>query len=260
MGSKTRRERPQGGRGRRGQGGGPQRGDRGGGLDVRSNPLGAQRLIGNAGLKEFIKGGSRAPDVDELGDLTPSQREWILLLREVEQLNPEASVEDLAMAMSLKVWNAGQMWDENGKSQYPGLILDYQGGDGYKDVVFPEDEYGRGGKGSIHERLKRWAVDKNGESTNVNHLFPAVAAQTGRGWLSREYGSLMATSGGDTLQNLGHMLTSALDGKFGSMFQQFSSGEYAGNLRAEDIADQLREGGSLSEKLLAAFREENKQD
>lgn len=259
MAEKTRRNQRQTGRGGGGnqRGGGPQRDD--GGLDVRNNPLGAQRLIGNAGLREFIRGGGGAPEVDELGDLTASQKEWILLLREIEQLNPDASIEDLAMAMSLKVWNAGQMWDSEGKSQYPGLILDYEGGEGYKDVVFPEDDYSRGGKGSMHERLKRWATNKEGDSTNVNHVFPAVAAQAGRGWLSREYGSLMATSGGDTLQNIGHMLTSTFEGEFGSMFKQFSGGEYSGNFRAEEIADQLREdGGSFSEMLLKHFREENK--
>jgi len=218
--------------------------------------MGAQGLVGNEALKAFLQGGE-PQKLDRLADLTPSQREWIVFLQEIEQLNPDASIEDLGMALSLKVWNAGQMWDKDGKSQYPGLILDYAGGDGYKDVQFPEDDRE---KGSVHERLKRWAANEDGDKTNVNHVFPAVAAQAGRSRVSAEYASLMATSGGDTLQNVGHMLMSAFDGDFGSMFSQFSSGEYAGNFRAEDIADSLRsEGGSFSEKLLEHFLKENKQ-
>jgi len=219
--------------------------------------MGAQQLVGNSALREFLQGGNEQK-LDELADLTPSQKEWILFLQEIEQLNPTASVQDLAMAMSLQVWSAGQMWDKNGKSQYPGLILDYEGDEGYKSVVFPEDDYG--GKGSIHERLKNWVTDKQGDSTNVNHAFPAVASQTGRNSVSSEYASFMATSGGDTLQNVGHMLTSLVEGNFSSMFKQFSGGEYSGNFRAEDIADQVGDDeGSFSELLLQHFREENKE-
>ena len=219
--------------------------------------MGAQQLVGNAALQEWIASGNQQK-LDELTDLTPSQREWISYLREIEQLNPDASVQDLSMAMSLKVWSAGQMWDKNGKSQYPGLILDYEGGDGYKSVVFPERDDEKGGP---HERLKRWAKDSQGDNTNVNHAFSAVASQAGRGGVASEYASFMTTSGGDTMQNLGHMLVSLVDGDFGGMFDQFSGGEYAGNFRAEAIADEVADGDkSLSELLLGHFRDENKDD
>lgn len=39
----------------------------------------------------------------------------------------------------------------------------------------------------------------------------------------------------------------------------FSAGEYTGNLRAEAIADRVRdEGGSLSDAMLQQFRKENR--
>jgi len=199
-----------------------------------------------------MKGKAGAGAVDDLVDLTPSQAHWIRQLRELELLNPQATVEDLSMALSLKVWSASQMWDENGKSQYPGLILDYQGGDGYRKVRFDDGQ--RGGRRVDEGALKEWSTDHNGRHTNVNHAFPAVASQAGRSWLSGEYASFMATSGGDTLQNLGETV---VNGKI----DQWNAGEYAGNQRAEDIADRHHSGGRkdrLSELMLGRFREENR--
>ena len=150
---------------------------------------------GNALVQDLLKQGHQ--ELDDLVDLSPSQARWIRVLRELEMLNPPATVQDLAMAVSLRIWNAGQMWDDNGKSSYPGLILDYEGGDGHKSVRFGD------GQGSEISRrdLMPWAKDQGGDASNVNHAFPAVAAQAGRGTLSAEYASFMATSGGDTLQN-----------------------------------------------------------
>ena len=103
------------------------------------------------------------------------------------------------------------------------------------------------------EDLLGWAEDKHGERSNVNHAFPAVAAQAGRGWLGRDYGSFMATSGGDTLQYTGALLV--------EQENNFSAGEYSGNMRAETIADEVRErGGSLSDAMLEQFRRENRSE
>lgn len=201
--------------------------------------------LGNAQIQDLMNQGHE--QLDDLVDLTPSQARWIRILRQLELLNPKATVQDLAMALSLRIWSAGQMWDRNGRSSYPGLILDYEGGDGYQAVDFgegTEDEIGR-------DQLLAWAEDAQGDSSNVNHAFPAVAAQAGRGWLAREYGSFMATSGGDTLQNLGALLVEQDD--------NFNAGEYEGNLRAERIADDVRRrGGGLSEALLEEFRKDNR--
>jgi hypothetical protein len=199
---------------------------------------------GNALIQDLLKQGHE--ELDDLVDLTPSQARWVRILRQLEMLNPEATVQDLSMALSLRIWNAGQMWDDQGKSSYPGLILDYEGGEGHKSVRFGDGE----GSEISRRDLLGWAKDDEGSSTNVNHAFPAIAAQAGRSKLSAEYASFMATSGGDTLQNMGAML---VEGE-----NNFSSGEYAGNLRAEAIADRVRdEGGSLSEAMLQQFRKEN---
>ena len=205
-----------------------------------------QAMYGNAYVQDLMNQGHE--QLDDLVDLTPSQARWIRVLRQLELLNPRATVQDLAMAVSLEIWNAGQMWDDNGKSSYPGLILDYEGGEGYRDV-----DFGRGRDRIGREDLLGWAEDQHGDSTNVNHAFPAIAAQAGRGWLGREYGSFMATSGGDTLQNAGALIV--------EQENNFNAGEYAGNLRAETIADQVRErGGSLSDAMLEQFRKENRGD
>ena len=229
-------------RGPRQQGAQGQQGPRPG----REHPQDGLMAYGNALIQDLIKQGHQ--ELDDLVDLTPSQARWIRVLRELEMLNPQATVQDLSMALSLRIWNAGQMWDDKGKSSYPGLILDYEGGQGYQKVNFGE------GENEIRQRdLMSWATDQKGDRTNVNHAFPAVAAQAGRSWLSREYGSFMATSGGDTLQNMGAAL---VEGE-----NNFNAGEYAGNLRAETIADQVREkGGSLSDAMLEQFRKENRGD
>ena len=206
-----------------------------------------QDQLGNARLVELMKSGQGQQAIDDLADLTPSQARWIRMLRQLELLTPQATVADLAMALSLKVWDAGQMWDKNGKSAYPGLILDYQGGDGFKKVRFQGDD----GQQVDTGVLKKWATDRHGETTNVNHAFPAVAAQAGRGRLAAEYASFMATSGGDTMQNTAETLLGNPE--------HWSAGEYAGNLRGEEIADQHRETGKgLSVLLLEQFRLENK--
>lgn len=207
-----------------------------------------QSRLGNARIVELMKQ-SGGEALDDLVDLTPSQAAWIRRLRDLEMLNPNATVADLSMAVSLKVWSAGQMWDQNGKSQYPGLILDYKGGDGYKSVRFDDGQ--KGGKRVDENGLKDWAQDASGASTNVNHAFPAIAAQAGRSRLAGEYASFMATSGGDTLQNLGETVVNGNT-------NQWSAGEYKGNLRGETMADENREkGGKLSDNLLRQFRTEN---
>lgn len=205
-----------------------------------------QMSYGNAFVQDLLNEGHE--ELDDLVDLTPTQARWIRVLRQLELLNPRATVQDLSMALSLEIWNAGQMWDESGKSSYPGLILDYEGGDGHRSV-----DFGRGDDRIGREDLLGWAEDKHGERSNVNHAFPAVAAQAGRGWLGREYGSFMATSGGDTLQNTGALLV--------EQENNFSAGEYSGNMRAETIADEVRErGGSLSDAMLEQFRRENRSE
>lgn len=209
---------------------------------------GRQDRLGNARVLELMKSHGDAPALDDLVDLSPSQAEWIRTLRKLELLNPQATVADLSMALSLKIWSAGQMWDENGKSQYPGLILDYKGGDGYRKVDFGDPRKG----GVDQNRLQDWATDQKGNRTNVNHAFPAVAAQAGRGRVAGEYASFMATSGGDTMQNTAETL---LRGNA----KQWNAGEYKGNLRGESVADSARDrGGKLSELLAGEFRKENR--
>ncbi|RME22275.1 MAG: hypothetical protein D6798_16170 [Deltaproteobacteria bacterium] len=237
-----------GGRGR-GRGGASQGQHPVGGRSARHGPepMIDQEQLGNARLVELMKTGKGQQEIDDLADLTPSQARWIRMLRQLELLNPQATVADLAMALTLRIWDADQMWDKNGKSAYPGLILDYQGGDGFKRIRFEGDDGQRVDTGV----LKRWATDRHGETTNVNHAFPAVAAQAGRGRLAAEYASFMVTSGGDTLQNTAETLMGNPE--------HWSAGEYAGNLRAEEIADQHRETGRpLSVLLLEQFRLENR--
>lgn len=211
-----------------------------------------QDKLGNARVAEMLNSPDGEKQVDDLLDLTPSQANWIRRLRDLEMLNPKATVEDLSMAISLKVWANGQMWDKDGKSQYPGLILDYKGGDGHKNVKFDDGQ--KGGKKVDEKGLFDWASDKNGKKTNVNHAFPAVAATAGRSRLAAEYASFMATSGGDTMQNVAETVINQNPG-------QWSAGEYAGNFRGEDVADKNRDAkgkSKLSDLMLDQFRNENK--
>lgn len=188
---------------------------------------------------------------DSLEDLTRSQRRYVKGLRAVERANPKAGPEDIAMAISLLLWE-GRIWDRDGSAadvtQPAGvpLVLDYKGDEGYKDVKMSTGQ----------ERFfnkHRGVTDKHGARSGVTHAFPAVAALAGREGTSRgDYNAHMVTKGGDFIQDMARMI---VEQNFSSVFRD---AEARDNDRALELAH--RNAGStqpLSQSLTEQFRMEN---
>ncbi len=189
---------------------------------------------------------------DDLSDLTESQQSYIENLQAIENANPKASPQDIAMAISVLLWE-GRIWDRDGaaasvtKPLFFPMVLDYKGGDGYQDV-----------KMDIHQqqalREQRTLTDKQGVRSGVAHTFPALAANAGReGTAKGAYNTTMVTSGGDAIQDLAQIIVEQrLEGTF-------RDAEARDNERAVQIAEENGDR-KLSESLLEHFREENVMD
>lgn len=186
---------------------------------------------------------------NDLSDLTQSQRSYIENLQAIERANPKATPQDIAMAISVLLWE-GRIWDRDGKAAdvtSPGgvpLVLDYKGGQGYHDVKMgPEQEKAL--------REQRTLTDKQGKDSGVAHTFPAVASMAGReDTMLGSYNAKMVTSGGDAIQDLAQIIVEQkLEGTF-------REAEKRDNERAVAIAEEY---GSrpLSESLIEHFRKEN---
>lgn len=196
----------------------------------------------------LAKGGGRS---ESLGDLTPSQRAYVENLRAIEKANPEATANDIAMAISLLLWE-GRIWDQSGEAADVAtpygvpLVLDYAGGEGYEDVELDREQ-------QEALRKQREVHDRHGRESGVAHTFPAVAAQAGReDTTAGEYNRHMVTAGGDFIQDVATVIVEQrLDGTF-------REAEARDNERAVKIAEGA-EGGDrpLSELMVEQFRAEN---
>ncbi len=193
---------------------------------------------------------SETENVDLLSDLTPSQRSYIENLQAIEALNPKASPEDIAMAISLLLWE-GRIWERDGSAadvtQPAGipLVLDYAGGDGYRSVKMdPKQEQ--------ILREQRGVRDQQGTPSGVSHTFPAVAAWAGREEsMTGGYNAHMVTSGGDFIQDMARLIVE-------QDLNIFREAERRDNERAQALAQENKGSGrSLSSCLLEHFREEN---
>lgn len=186
---------------------------------------------------------------DSLSDLTSTQRSYIENLQAIEKLNPKASAQDIAMAISVLLWE-GRIWNRDGSAAsvtsplgIP-LVLDYQGDAGYQDVKMSPDQ-----QAALHKQ--RTLTDTQGRASGVAHTFPAVAAMAGRkDTLAGDYNTKMVTSGGDMIQDLAQIIVDQrLEGTF-------RDAERRDNERAVKIA-QSGDDHRLSESLLGHFRAEN---
>ncbi len=52
---------------------------------------------------------------DDLADLTASQSSYVENLRAIEKANPKATTHDVAMALSMVLWQ-GRLWEKDGKA------------------------------------------------------------------------------------------------------------------------------------------------
>jgi len=190
------------------------------------------------------------PPPSPWADLTPSQQRYVETIAAIEAANPKATANDIAMAISLLLWE-GRIWDKSGKAAdvtrpagMP-LVLDYAGGKGYQDVELSEE----------HQQFlnnERGVKDKHGKASGVAHAFPAVAAQAGReGTAAGSYNAFMTTKGGDFIQDCARMI---VEQNFTSVFRD---AEARDNKRAIDMAKAMGTGGSLSMRLAEQFRREN---
>ncbi len=202
----------------------------------------------NAAWKRYVT--QLQAEKDPLAGLTASQARYIENLRAIEAANPKASASDIAMALSLVLWE-GRIWEKDGKAAdvtRPGglpLVLDYAGGDGYKNVQVSDEQ-----KSALHQQ--REVHDAHGRESGVAHAFPAVAAQAGReDTLAGAYNTRMVTSGGDFIQDMATMI---VDQKFDGVFRE---AEARDNERAVEIAEAAGSGRPLSELMADEFREEN---
>jgi|GEM_PF-3539012 len=191
------------------------------------------------------------PGAPVAGDLTPSQLRYVEVLQMVEAANPKAKPNDIAMALSLLLWE-GRIWERDGKAAdvtrpagVP-LVLDYKGGQGYKDVKLTREQE------QFFEK-QRNVSDKRGVDSGVAHMFPAVASVAGReGTAAGAYNSRMVTSGGDFIQDVARVL---LEQKFDGVFRD---AEMRDNNRSLKISvDIAKSGRQLSAALIDRFREEN---
>jgi hypothetical protein len=196
-------------------------------------------------------GSARDGEPDPLAGLTPSQRRYVENLLAVEEANPDASPNDVAMAISLLLWG-GRLWEQNGDAasvtQVAGvpLVLDYAGGDGYQDVEL-------GDKQQAFFHKQREVYDARQRQSGVAHTFPAVAAQAGReGSAAAAYNTHMVTKGGDFIQDMGRVIVEQkLDGVF-------REPEQRDNNRALEISKQIAtRSRPLSQLLLEQFHREN---
>ena len=183
--------------------------------------------------------------------LTPSQQVYVQTLLAVEAANPKASPNDIAMALSLLLWE-GRIWERDGKAAdvtrpagVP-LVLDYKGGQGYQNVRMTNDQ-------QQFFQNQRNVRDKHGVESGVAHSFHAVAANAGReGTMSGSYNTHMVTSGGDFIQDVARVL---IEQKFTGVFRD---AEMRDNNRALKVATDIARGGrKLSEALIERFRSEN---
>lgn len=193
------------------------------------------------------------PPPSPFADLTPSQQRYVEAIAAIEAANPKATANDIAMAISLLLWE-GRIWDKSGKASdvtRPAgapLVLDYAGGKGYENVkLTPEQE--------AFLQKERGVKDKQGRSSGVAHAFPAVAAQAGReGTAAGSYNTFMTTKGGDFIQDCARMI---VEQNFTGVFRD---AEQRDNRRAIDVAKTIGTGGgSLSLRLAEQFRKENAQ-
>ncbi|MBU0553310.1 hypothetical protein KKF91_13180 [Myxococcota bacterium] len=192
-----------------------------------------------------------AKEEDTLEDLTASQQRYVKTLKAVEAANPKAGPQDIAMSISLLLWG-GRIWDHDGKAAdvtrpagVP-LVLDYQGGEGYKDVKMTDRQ-------SQFFQNQRGVTDQHGLKSGVAHAFPAVAALAGReDTVKGDYNAHMVTKGGDFIQDMARMIVEL---NFETVFRD---AEARDNERALELAH--KNAGSsrpLSESLAEQFRLEN---
>lgn len=186
-----------------------------------------------------------------LADLTPTQTRYIENLLAIEAANPKATPNDVAMAVSLLLWG-GRIWEKDGKAAdvtrpagVP-LVLDYAGGEGYKNVKVSNEQ-------EQFLEKQRNVQDKHGRSSGVAHAFPAVAAQAGReGTASGAYNTYMTTTGGDFIQDMARII---VEQNMGGVFRE---AEQRDNNRAIQVAKETgKTQRPLSETLIAQFRREN---
>ncbi|MFN3199467.1 MAG: hypothetical protein ACE366_13770 [Bradymonadia bacterium] len=202
------------------------------------------------GWNNYIR---RIYPIDDLSDLTDSQRTYIETLQAIEKHNPEAAPDEIAMAISLLLWE-GRIWDRDGAASdvtnvagLP-LVMDYQGGEGYNDVkLTPEQEK--------FLRESRQVSDRQGTPSGVTHTFPAVAAMAGReGTAAGAVNTHMVTSGGDFIQDMARVIVE-------QDLNVFREAEARDNERAIEVAHKnAGSGRKLSECLLEEFRIDNMED
>ncbi len=209
-----------------------------------------QRSPQAAAAWQAYVGGLNKGKEDDLADLTASQKPYIENLRAIEKANPKATPQDIAMALSMVLWE-GRIWERDGKAAdvtRPAgapLVLDYAGGKGYQDVkLSPENEQAI--------RTQREVHDKHGRESGVAHAFPAVAAQAGRqGTMAGDYNAYMVSKGGDLIQDVAQIIVEQkLDGTF-------RDAEARDNQRAVEIGKEAGGGEALSVLLCRHFRREN---
>lgn len=202
-----------------------------------------------AAWDKYIQSVSERPE-GALADLTPSQRRYVEQIQAIERANPKAKPSDIAMAISLLLWG-GRLWEKDGTAAdvaTPGglpLVLDYAGGEGYRDVKLSPEQ-------KTFIRKQREVHDRQGRESGVAHTFPAVAAQAGReGTLAGAYNTYMVTSGGDAIQDVARVIVEQSS-------NVFREAEARDNERAIQIAEEIGDSGQpLSVALIEHFRAEN---
>lgn len=203
-----------------------------------------------AAWQAYVSGLQKGPN-DDLADLTSSQRGYVENLRAIEKANPKATTNDVAMALSMVLWE-GRLWEKDGKAADVAtpagapLVLDYKGGEGHKDVKLSAEQ-------EKLIRQQREVQDKHGRESGVAHAFPAVAAQAGReGTWAGAYNTHMVTKGGDFIQDVAQVIVEQkLDGTF-------RAAEARDNERAVQIAEEAGASGeALSVLMTRHFRQEN---
>lgn len=229
--------------------------------DIAAGPTTAPTTTAKEQLRSGLKGmgyaagqaklspasGAARPDLG----LTPSQQRYVETIAAIEAANPKATAYDIAMAVSLLLWE-GRIWDRSGKASdvtRPAgapLVLDYAGGDGYKNVKTSDEQ-------QQFLQKQRGVKDRQGQQSGVAHAFPAVAAQAGReDSAAGSYNSYMVTKGGDFIQDMARMIVE-------QNFNVFREAEAKDNQRAIEIAKQIgKKGGVLSATLAQKFAEENR--
>jgi len=193
------------------------------------------------------------PPPSPFADLTPSQQRYVEAILAIEAANPKATANDIAMAISLLLWE-GRIWEKDGKAADVArpagapLVLDYAGGKGYQDVKLTREQ-------EQFLQQQRGVKDRHGNASGVTHAFPAVAAQAGReGTAAGSYNTFMTTKGGDFIQDCARMI---VEQNFTSVFRE---AEQRDNKRAIEVAKAIGAGGgSLSLRLAEQFRRENAQ-